>query len=444
MFRPWTARIVLVALTLEVGLLCSLYTDDLSLLRRGEEGIFATVLSWVRHTDPREVILESSPEVEGWSLRPLDGGVAIPFDWSLVEVPDVPELFDGDVPSPAEYAVLLSKLHQAGTREVAFTEGLSWETAPEIELVAMESALQPFGGILLPLAFSEVPNPSSPPAWLQPSLIPGSVLIGDASSLPIVNQISFPSAVAGSEQVTFSFADFGSRDLQFRNEQRIPLLARWGSDFIPSWSLQMAMYTLGLAPGDLVIEPGRFLRLGPDGPVIPIDDFGRAKLADGASPLEPLPQVSAKTLFPLSEGDLPEMDERVVLMSSLTPRSSERSRRLIQEARSLLAFPRPGAPEVFRRLPRAWEVVLYLEVALVGIFALHVRSPAQAITLVILCGGLSLFVVGLLNWKGLWTPILPLVAAISVSWCLIGYLQQIAHPVVRRKKKGSLKQPEPI
>lgn len=437
MSHPWTARIVLVFLTLEVGLLCSLYTDDLSLLRRGEEGIFRSLLSMVRKVEPGKVLLEAAPKTESWNLRPLIPAEQKPLDWTLIEMPLVPELFDSKNPDPAEYAVILSKLHQAGTRRVAMTAGLSWEDAPEIELVALESAMKPFQDVLLPLPFSEVPNPTPQPAWLRSSLIPGSTLVGDPSSLPIVNQISFPSAVAGSERVTFAFADFGGRDLQFRSEQRQPLLARWGDDLIASWSLRMVMRTLAIAPDEVSIEPGRFLRLGADGPVIPIDDFGRANLSQEAMQV-PLPeQMSAKELFPLSEGDLPELGERVVLMSALNQKDQERSDRLMREVRSLLDFPRPGESEVFRRLPWALEMFLYLEIALVGIFALHVRSPSQLVALVILCGGLFVFAVGLLNWRGLWTPILPLIAATSVSWCLIGYLQQIAHPVLPRRKKSA-------
>jgi hypothetical protein len=424
-------------LTLEVGLLCSLYTGEISLLRRGEAAIFEGLLSWVHNVVPEEVILEPSWDYEGWSLRSLEKREAPEIPWQLVELPLAPELFDGEQPQPAEYAILLSKLHQAGTREIAFTSELSWEEAPEIELVALDSALRPFQKILLPLPLSEVPQPDARPAWLRSSLIPRSSVVGDSSSLPIVNDVTFPPAVSAGEEITFAFTDFGGRDLEFRSSQRLPLVTRWEEDFLASWSLRLAMEVAGVEPSDLVIEPGRSLRLGTEGPVIPIDDFGRAKLPKTEDLAATPEMVSAKVLFPLSEGDLPEISDRANLIASIDQKAAARSERLWREARSLLAFPTPGRAEHFRRLGRGWELLLFLEIALVGIFALHVRSLGQLLGLLALCGGLAFLVLGLLTWKGIWTPILPLVAATTISWCLVGYLQQIAHPIRKRDRKKS-------
>ena len=99
---------MLAALTIEVGLICNVFTPDISLLRRSEEGLFQAFLSWAREMNTEEVILETSPAANGWSLRTLEQTEA-PDDWSLVAVPLVGELFDGKEPQPSEYAVLLAK-----------------------------------------------------------------------------------------------------------------------------------------------------------------------------------------------------------------------------------------------------------------------------------------------------------------------------------------------
>lgn len=432
LFRTWTARIVLAALTIEVGLVCNLFTEDVSFLRRGEEGIFRSFLSSVREMDSRNVILETNPEADGWSLRTLEAGEVV-SDWDFVEMPLARELFDGKEPKPSEYAVLLAKLHQSGARELAFTQSLAWDDGAELELRALDSSLRPFASVLLPLDLSEVPQPASVPRWLGESQISKDRLIGDSSSLPMMNQVTVPPSISGGAGVAFAFPDFGGRDLQYRAEGRLPVLTRWGDGFLPSWPLALAMRMEGVALDELVIHPGKNLRIGVNGPVVPLDDFGRAKVA--VSEGDDLRMISAKTLFPLGEVDLPDLSQGVVLLDATSPAHLRESRRLIAEARSLLKFPRPGQAEVFRRLPFGWEVLLYVQIVLVAFVALYLRPFPQLIALAVLCGGLFFLVLGLFNWRGVWTPILPLVVAIIMSWCLVGYLQQIAHPN-RQKRVG--------
>ena len=426
---------MLAALTIEVGLICNVFTPDISLLRRSEEGLFQAFLSWAREINTEEVILETTPAANGWSLRTLEQTEA-PDDWSLVEVPLVGELFDGKEPQPSEYAVLLAKLYQSGARELAFTQPLAWKDAPELELRALDSSLRPFEEILLPIDLSEVPQPVASPQWLENSLVSKDNLIGHASSLPVMNQITIPPSVSGQRGIAFAFPDFGGRDLQYRAPERLPLLTRWDGALLPSWSLSLAMRMEGVELQDLVVHPGRHLRLGVDGPVIPIDDFGRAKVDETELIAGELEMLSAKRLFPLGEEDLPELNPGVVIVDVTRSDQEEQSRRLVREARALLQFPRPGRAEVFHRLSFEWEIFLYVQIILVAFVALYLRPFPQLIALAVLCVGLFFLVLGLLNWRGVWTPILPLVMGTTLSWCLVGYLQQIAHPVRKRKAKS--------
>ena len=435
LFRSWTARIVLAALTIEVGLICNVFTADISLLRRSEEGLFQTFLSWVREIDSKEVILETSPEANGWSLKTLGPGEA-PEPWSLVEVPLERELFDGKVPQPSEYAVLLAKLHQAGARELAFTQSLAWKDAPELELRALDSSLMPFEEVLLPLDVSEVPEPEASPQWLEGSLISKKNLVGHASSLPVMNHITMSPSVSDHSGLAFAFPDFGGRDLQYRTAERLPLVTRWEGSLLPSWALSLVMKMEGVSLQELVIHPGRHIRVGTDGPVIPIDDYGRTAMNDFEVMEGELDLFSAKRLFPLGEVDLPELKTGVVLVDATNSDQAKKSHRLVREAQMLLQFPRPGRGEVFRRLNLGWEIFLYIQIVLVAFIALYLKPFGQFVTLVVLCTGLLVLVLGLLNWRGIWTPMLPLIAGMTLAWCLIAYLQQIAHPVVKRKVRG--------
>lgn len=432
LFRTWTARIVLAVLTIEVGLICNLFTGDWAFLRRSEEGVFETFLSQVREIDPNQVILETNPEVNGWSLRRLEL-LEPASEWDQVSVPLARELFDSREPKPSEYAVLLAKLHRAGARELAFTESPGWEAAPELELRALDSSLRPFREVLLPIDLSEVPQPSAPPRYLEDSLISRKNLVGDASSLPIMNQVAVPPSVTGRAGVQFAFPDFGGRDLQYRAPGRLPVLTRWQDGFLPSWPLSLAMKMEGVTLDELIIAPGRHLRLGSDGPVVPLDDFGRAKVELGQKVERRT--LSATEFFPIGEGSLPELSEKVVLVDETALPQRETASRLLAEAMSLRQFPRPGKAEVFRRLGLGWEVLLYVQIVLVAFVALYLKPFSQLIALAILCAGLFALVVGLLHWQGVWTPILPLVLAMAASWCLVGYLQQIAHPLRGKKRK---------
>lgn len=426
---------MLAALTLEIGLICSLYTGEVPFLRRSEEAVFQTFLSWVRDFDTRQVILETKPEADGWSLRSLQQEKVEVTGWSFVELSLEPELFDGETPKPSEYAILLAKIYQSGARELAFTQALTWADAPELELLSLDSSLRPFSAVLFPIDLSEVPQPQVSPDWLASSLVPRNNLVGDASSLPLMNQVMVPPSVSGRQGLVFAFPDFGGRDLQFRAPGRLPVLARWGDDFLLSWPLSLAMRLEGVTPEQLIIAPGKSLRLGPEGPVIPLDDFGRVKIDEVEAPAKELPVISAKTLFPLGEVDLPELAAGTVLIDQTNSKNAGSSSRLMEEARLLLQFPRPGKAEHFWRLSLGWEIFLYFEIVLVAIFALYLRPFPQLIALTVLCAGLFFFALGLLSWRGLWTPVLPLAAAITMSWCLVGYLQQIAHPVRKKKVK---------
>ena len=439
--RIWTVRIVLAALTLEVGFICSFFSGDIAFLRRSEEGLFRTCLSWVREVNPAEVILETEIDadnwrVHGWSLRTLGSGEVSPAVWSFVEVPFSRELFDGKEPKPSEYAILLAKLHQAGVRKLALTQSLSWSEIAELELRALDGSLRPFGDVLLPIALSEVPQPASSPFWLEGSLLSSETLRGDASALPLMNQVITPPSVSVRPGLRFAFPDFGSRDLQYRVPGRLPVVTRWGDEYLPSWSLGLAMQMEGVELDELMIEPGRHLRIGPDGPVIPLDDFGRAKLEEAEKGEDFSEMITAQSLFALEEEDALGLKKGVVLFEALDRKTMLKSRELVTAALRLREFPRPGKAEKFRRLDFKWEVFIYCEIVLGAIFALYLKPFPQLIAWAVLGGGLFFFALGLLNWKGVWTPLLPIILAMVVSWCLVGYLQQIAYPMRLKKKKS--------
>ncbi|MEM9081195.1 MAG: hypothetical protein AAGC74_10940 [Verrucomicrobiota bacterium] len=431
----WTARVILAFLTLEVGLLCNLYTPQVGFLRDMEEGLFRMMLSWVRDTEEGEVLLEKSVDGRDWELRPLERVEERGAEWSLVEMGRSAELFDGVEPSPTEMAWLLSKLHQGGTRALAFTRPLAWEEAPELDLRTLDLALRPFDEVLLPLGVSEVPNPRELPEWLEGSTMGSEQVRGDFTSLPLMNSITVSPSVTPDEDLGFAFPDFGARDPLFRSESGVPLVARWGERLIPSWSLSLAMRLEGVEMSEVMVEPGRQIRLGKDGPVIPIDDFGRAILGGRRGDLPET--VSATALAPFN-GKTPELGERVVLMDGVYESSRRQGERMLGEAMALTQLPRPGKAELFERLPLRWELMLYLEVILIAIFALYVRPTSQVMAFGMVLLGLLGMLVGLVHLRTMWTPVLPILLSVVVAWCLAGYLQQVAHPAGKRRKEEEL------
>ena len=432
---------MLTILTLQVGFIGALFTSDVSFLRSSEESLFYVFLSQIRDLKPEDVILDSDEEVTSWTLRQLEVPEQMASDWSFVTVRSSRELFDQKKGKPSEYAILLSKIHQAGAREVVLTQDLTWPDAEELELRTLDGALRPFRDVLLPIALTEVPQPSDSPSWIAGSLIPPKVVRGDSSGLPLMNEVAVPPSVTSREGVNFAFPDFGSRDLQYRAPGRLPVLTRWHESYLPSWSLGLARRMEGLTADELIIEPGRHIRMGADGPVIPIDQFGRVKFDELAETKVNTEVLEATDFFPLNEEEMPVLKNGVVLLDESSEKAAEKSLQLVAAADWLRRFPRPTHEEHFQRLALKWEILIYLEIALVAVFALYLKPFPQLVLWALLCFALYFVSVGLLNWKGLWTPFLPQILAMVMSWCLVGYLQQIAPVRLKKadKKKKKVK-----
>ncbi len=438
MSRHWTARIVLTVLTLQGAFLVSMFQSKLPLFKAWEEKIFGQALVSLKKTDINTALFETQSDGSGWSLRPLQSETLELSDWGIVRLADSAVLFDSAEPQPSEYGVLFGRAYRAGARNLVISHQLRWDDAEGLELRALDLALRPFESVGLPVSLSEVPRPSRSPSWLDSSVLNGDSIVGDSSKLPIMNQVDDQLALNDSElKLQFGFPDFGLRDTQYRTDTRKPLLVKWGDGFLPSWSLSLAMKLTGVEAEGVTFEPGNHLRLGATGPVIPIDNFGRARWDElgeitwAGGPKEYL----AKSLFPIGEVDLPELPKNTVLLDERNESLTEQSDRLWTEAFSLLQFPRPGKEVVFNRLSLGWELFLYLEIALFGIVALHLRRVLQFIVMICLCFGLVAFCGGLLMWQSLWTPVIPLLVAVVIAWCLVGYLQQIAHPVSEKRVK---------
>ncbi len=73
--------------------------------------------------------------------------------------------------------------------------------------------------------------------------------------------------------------DFSAR----QTPAMVPLLARWDDRVVVALPLGVMMARFHVGAAELVITPGRDIRLGPDGPIIPIDLHGRAAVSPGTA-----------------------------------------------------------------------------------------------------------------------------------------------------------------
>ncbi len=183
------------------------------------------------------------------------------------------DYFQSFPPAPIDFAVIFSNFHRLGTRKLATAAVLAWEDPDLMGLAALEKSLGSFESLAMaqPLTFGPVAAPV-PPAFRRGSIALASVH-GDFSKLPQVNGLQIPNAILGGSAT----AGFSALPLA-ENADLPPLLARWDDRVVLAFSLVTVIQRLGVAPEKLEVRLGEYLRLGPGGPVLPLDEYGRLTL----------------------------------------------------------------------------------------------------------------------------------------------------------------------
>ena len=165
-------------------------------------------------------------------------------------------------------ARLLERIAAANPRVVVFDLLLTDKQDGADQVLA--GAIARHGPVILPFAIelghaAALERPDTPP-WIRRAAYPR--VLGTADDhLPVSTGLRIPDAVIGPEanvaHVTVAPDSIGSVRRDY------PLL-KWDGAYYPSLALEAARLFWGIARTDVVVEPGRGIRLGPH--TIPLDD----------------------------------------------------------------------------------------------------------------------------------------------------------------------------
>ncbi len=343
-------------------------------------------------------------------------------DFQLVAVTDDPDhIFEHTPPSPLDYAVILESLHNRGFRSVVLTTRMTWDEQPGLEAKGLSSRLALFNKAVIALPVTRGATAHPIPAALQRALIPLSRITGNHQHIPTVNQVTLPSHADGAAQTLAGFHQIESAP---PSPGHIPMLAHWqGQGLIPSLELLAIMSAHDVAPADLIIHCGKHIRLGSQGPVIPIDAYGQTPSPKSAVPTHnALPPIIAEQVIGQPTTPPARQPEHIALIhatgtttSATNTLSPTRLPILLTLTETLLI---PEKTTHYHRPPRVAEIAVLLAITLAATwfagFSPGNRYFALAITASLLFPLLLALMDITHHWFALSAPLAALISA-----CLI-------------------------
>jgi hypothetical protein len=293
---------------------------------------------------------------------------------------------------------------------------LAWENPDPIGLAALEKSLGRFESLVMaaPLSRGTVASPL-PPAFRRAS-IPLASIHGDASSLPVVNRIPVPGVILGGETTLAGFSVLESE----ASEGPPPLLARWDDRVVFGFPLLTVIQRLRLSLAEVEVWPGDCLRLGPDGPVVRIDRFGR--LTATLKPISGSTEISAEALIDGGDELFPKQAHDPVILrddrSAVEPATRAFSQNLAALVASIASDNDLAETRVYPRLAREWEIGILAALILLLSLLSGAGSFARNLGLLLLA---SLCLAA--QWTALgiastWLPGLAGLSAISAAWII--------------------------
>ncbi len=353
-------------------------------------------------------------------------------------------LFESSPPGPADLAVVLDNLFRFGHRKLAVATPLAWENPGRVAASALDFQLGRYSPAILGMPLVRGLTPQPLPAPFERVSVPVGSVRGDVRSLPIVNQLAIPDPQFGADSTWAAFTrmenekppEFGEGS----GPVRVPLLARWGERVVMALPLAVTMARFGVSAGEVVISPGRDIRLGETGPVIPIDEFGRAVVIPGAAKRVAVVPAEETLRAPgeappetLKPGDLP-----IVLRNDAANAPPEQKAYSRHLADILVALDRAPRSNFLSPIPRPHPAV---EILIAAAFAAWVAwacwLPAvvrHPLLLAAVVGALGLSWLMLAVWRVAFPP-LALLAVPLAGW---GACVAFARPFRGRRARPAL------
>ncbi|MFC7337975.1 hypothetical protein ACFQY0_12355 [Haloferula chungangensis] len=298
---------------------------------------------------------------------------------------DHDEYFEATPPVPTDLAVVFSRLKTQGVEHFGVGYPLGWKEPDTLALEAMRAMMDRLEGTVLGFQLNNGTVGEPVPVPFQRCSIAYAEVGGDRSKLPVVNSLQGETPEFGGEKTRAGFTLLGNEDDE---SERAYLLARWDDRVVFSLPLASAIVRLGVPLDQVKVEAGKQIRLGAEGPRIPIDFRGRIKLPTAEPEL--LKAAATAVISKTLPDGFGEMDVPVYLVDSRLGASKferewgEMLPRIDSVIRS--APRRVGLKEVPRPEPIV-EMLALVAVALVGAWLLRAKGVfGRMIQAVFLCG----------------------------------------------------------
>jgi hypothetical protein len=275
---------------------------------------------------------------------------------------DVEGFFQSKPPSPIDLAVVLSNFQRLGAKKAATATVLAWDEPDPIGLIALDKAISRFDSLVMaaPLTRGAVPEPM-PPAFRNASVAIDTVR-GDPSSFPVVNRIPFTGVILGDGNTLAGFQSLESE----KPAGFAPLLARWEDRVVFAFPLLTVLQRLDLTVDGIEIHPGEYIKLGPDGPTVPIDRHGR--LAVPLRPVSPYAVIAAEALIDGGDDLFPKQGPEPVVLrddrSGAEPTTRAFSKMLPAMIAAIASDTGLAAARDRARIEPKWELTLLAIVAI--------------------------------------------------------------------------------
>lgn len=328
---------------------------------------------------------------------------------------DLGRYFQTSPPAPIDVAVIFSNFHRLGAEKAATAAVLAWEAPDPIGLVALERALAAFDSLVMAAPLSRAVVSSPLPTSFRRASLPLVAVEGDASLLPVVNRLSLPSIILGGENSLAGFSVLEAEPVT----SAPPLLARWQDRVVFAFPLLTVLQRSNLALDEVEIHLGKYIKLSPTGPIIPIDESGR--LAMPVKALAPYKEISAEALIDGGDELFPKTAPDPVILrddqSGSEPATQAFSKNLSAMVAAMASNEAYSHTSEVLRLSSEWEIALLCltMLALFGILNLvgfGYRASLMMLAVLVLAG----------QWLGLgiaslWLPGIPALAAILAVIC---------------------------
>lgn len=361
--------------------------------------------------------LESPWKLRTFASRPSANPGRVPLIVSLGD--DAEGVFQSSPPSPIDLAVILTNFQRLGARNAATAAVLAWDAPDPIGLAALDQALGRFDSLVMaaPLTRGAVAEPM--PVAFRKASVPLSQVQGDIAALPLVNRVPLPGVILGRENALAGFQSLDSEPAT----RFAPLLARWNDRVVLAFPLLAAMQGLGLPPDGMEIRLGEYLKLGPQGPFVPIDRHGR--LAAPLGHVMPYAEIPAADLIDGGDDLFPKQAPEPVILrddrSGAEPATRAFSARLPTVVAAIASDTGLAAAREFVRFTCCRELVLLSLVItalkLLSLLPVFPRNIGMA-----LLAGFCIAAQTIAAASGMWLPGLAALAAIAAAWVVCKFI----------------------